>query len=121
MNIKDLEITETKPVWVVTSSTDLTEGRGPHYVKCVCETKTTAIRLGKGGYVQGSNCPISEDVAIKVNGKWYFPNTLKMSTDDDKKAQKKLDEAIATKEKLNALGLNDAEIKNLLDNFTAVK
>lgn len=43
---------ETKEVWVVTTNTDLTEGRGKEVGLAFCEQYATARRIGKGKYVQ---------------------------------------------------------------------
>lgn len=43
-----MEIKETKDVWLTTVNSDLTEGRGYPVITHVCESPTTAARLGKG-------------------------------------------------------------------------
>ncbi|MBA7800573.1 hypothetical protein HV170_03430 [Citrobacter freundii] len=62
-----MEILESKDVWVTIGCRDNTEGRGPSYVMHVCESKETAIRLGKKKYVQGSDCPVEKGIAVRVS------------------------------------------------------
>ena len=63
----EMKIEDSKKVWVAWSNTDLTEGRGKPIPKAVCEEESTAVRLGKKGDVQGSDCYISESIAVKLN------------------------------------------------------
>jgi hypothetical protein len=67
---------EEKTVWVVWSNTDLTEGRGQNFALYYCETKATAMRLAKGKYVMGSNCPVEEHTMFLHNGHWYTPGAF---------------------------------------------
>jgi hypothetical protein len=52
-------------VYVVITNTDLTEGCGMEVPLAVCEMRSTAERIGKNNYIQGSNCPI-----IEYDAKW---------------------------------------------------
>ena len=109
-----VEIKEVKEVWYVETATDLTEGRGHNYTKYVCESEATAIRLSKGGYVQGSDCPIYKGSAYKIGHSWFYGGfILQRASENDKKVQAKLDEKNALIEKAKALGLSDEEIKKL--------
>ena len=78
-------VSSAKPVWVVWQNTDLTEGRGWERVLHVCESKETALRLGRGRGVQGSNCNISEGLAYKIEGMldWYVPGNIEPESQDD--------------------------------------
>ena len=58
------------------SNSDLCEGRGTVYIKYLCESKSTAIRLAKGAYVQGSDSPVVAVTALFHNNLWYFPGGL---------------------------------------------
>jgi hypothetical protein len=65
---------EIKPYYVTYTNSDLTEGRGYHIPIALCESESTAVRLGKGRYVQGGNCPVNEVNAVKIDGcGWYIP------------------------------------------------
>lgn len=83
----------SKTVYAVIGNVDLTEGRGPLYIKHLCEIEPTAIRLAKGEYVQGSNCPIHQ-VEVFCRGEyWYGPVTTVKPTVADTKQQLVLDAA----------------------------
>ena len=104
---------ETEFYYVVRSNSDLTEGRGYHISIALCESKSTAIRIGKGKYVQGLDCPVDEVAAIKLDGKWYVPLDavrIEKATDADKQADAK---AQAIK-KARALGLDEVSIQLLI-------
>jgi len=66
-------IEDTKDVYVAWSNTDLTEGRGGQIPKHVAEVYETAVRLGHKGSVQGCDCPVTKELAVKVGGKWLAP------------------------------------------------
>lgn len=105
---------ETKVLYVTYTNSDNCEGRGYHIPIAVSETLSTGERLGKGNYVQGSNCPVNEAECIKVDNKWYIPldcvNVIKASETDLANENKRI--AI---EKAKALGLSEADIKALLN------
>ena len=104
---------ETKVLFVTYTNSDLTEGRGYHIPIAVSETLSTSERLGKGKYVQGSNCPVNEVECIKVDKKWYIPldcvNVIKANETDLANEKKRI--AI---EKAKALGLSESDLKALL-------
>lgn len=102
-----------RDVWIVWSNTDLTEGRGREYPKHICESWETACRLSRGGYVQGSNCPIYKGKAIEYNCVTYVPGFIEYETDEDRKnrtAREKLESAIV---RAKALGLSEEDIEIL--------
>ena len=99
-----------KGVWVVWTNTYLTEGRGQRYPLAVCELKATAIRLGKGKYVQGSDCPVSEVNALHWNDMWYVPGRIIRPTTEDEKKQKQNDLQKKAEAKALELGLTTEEI-----------
>lgn len=108
-----MEIQESKEIWVAWTNTDCTEGRGRQIPKAICATKATAIRLGRRGYVQGSDCPVSCEVAVKVKGRWLVPGEITPPTKEDDKSQQVLDKANAALDKAKDAGLTDEEIKML--------
>ena len=103
----------TKDVWVAWTNTDLTEGRGESFPIAVCKLESTAIRVGKGRSVMGSNCYVSKEQAIEVDGKWYYPNRFILPTIVDTENQKAMDTKKAVIKKATELGLTEEEIKAL--------
>lgn len=90
-----LKIHEQKPVFVAWCNTDLNEGRGTQYPLHVCETPETAHRLGKGQYVQGTDCPVTEVVAVRVRlpgeapGPWLAPSKINSESREDFRARER--------------------------------
>lgn len=112
--MSELKITSHKKIWIAWTNTDLTEGRGSVIPKAICETEATAIRLGKKGSVQGSDCHVTESIAVLVNGNWLYPGELNYATDEDKRKQKLIDESRAVVDKAKSLGLTESDLKALL-------
>ena len=110
MSNKDIEIQDTKIVYVAWTNTDLTEGRGSQIPLFVTEIPETAARLGAKGYVMGSPCPITEAIAVKVKNRWLIPGQIIGSTreDDALKAKRELRESAI--EKAKSAGLSDEDI-----------
>lgn len=108
-----MEIQDTKEVWVAWTNTDCTEGRGYQVPRAVCQSKATAVRLGKKGYVQGSDCPISKTLAVKINNTWLVPGLIHTASREDKDAQKRVDDKRAALQKAKDAGLTEAELKLL--------
>ncbi|MBN58699.1 hypothetical protein [Thalassolituus sp. UBA3500] len=108
-----MEIQETKTVWVAWTNTDCTEGRGRQIPKAVCESEATAMRLGKKGYVQGSDCPVREAVAVKVNNCWLVPGKIEPISSEDVAAQARIDARRAALKKAKDAGLTDDELRLL--------
>lgn len=106
-----MEIEETKTVYVAWTNSDLTEGRGFMYPLAICETEATAIRRGSGGYVQGANCPVTAETAVKLHRQWLVPGRIEPATDGDKRLQERIDLRNAAFEKARAAGLTDADIE----------
>lgn len=95
---------KVKEVFVVYGNTDLTEGRGANYVKSVCAIATTAHRIAKGGYVQGSDCPVRAVKAYYIDNTWYAPSRIIEPSKEDIQNQKKEDaknKLLKTLEKLD--------------------
>lgn len=107
---------ETKTVWVAYTNTDLTEGRGRQVPLHICEMKVTAERLGKNGYVMGTQCPVEPMELVKLEGKWYAPRAaieVIQPSAADIAAQQLLDAREAVLAKAKAAGLSDEDIKTL--------
>lgn len=106
-----VEIQEHKEVWIAWTNTDCTEGRGRQIPKYVCDSEATAIRLGRKGYVQGSNCPVTKGIAVRINNCWLVPGIIELVNRDDIAAQKRIDEKRAAIEKAKSAGLTDDDLK----------
>lgn len=109
-----MEIQNSKEVWVAWTNTDCTEGRGRQIPKAVCDLKATAIRLGRKGSVQGSDCQVSKSIAVMVNNCWLIPGVIHAQTPEDVKAQNHMDKKQAAMEKAKAAGLTDEDLKLLM-------
>jgi len=119
MNIK-----RTKTVHVAWTNTDLTEGKGYSYPLYVCESPETATRLGKGKSVQGSNCTVTPEVAVMLEGKYYWliPGYVHPESKEDTQARKireaeetKKEARIAAIERAKALGLSEEDVNILME------
>lgn len=79
-------------LFAVYTNSDLTEGRGSEYVMALTQILATANRIGKGGYVQGCDCPVRECKAIYIEelNDWYAPMGLIQAPTDKDKAQEKV-------------------------------
>ncbi|WP_372574417.1 hypothetical protein [Ruegeria jejuensis] len=86
-----IEAHDVRTVWVVYKNTDDIEGRGRQYISNVCELEATALRIGRGKYVMGSNCPIKAVTSYRIDGQWYQPSPVVPASDEDKGVQKKID------------------------------
>lgn len=104
---------EEATVWAVMTNTDLTEGRGREYVKEYCETKATALRRGKRGYVQGTDCPVGTTTVFKINNTYYAPMDITPSTAEDRKLEDEMYKKLEVLEKAKTLGLTEQELKTL--------
>ena len=113
-------MSKTKKVFVAYVNDDLTEGKGYNYPLAVCESKHTAMRMGKGKNVQGSNAIIKEHEAIYHNGNWCAPVRIFLPNIEDKEKDKKekirsdkIRAAEEAMEKARKAGLSEADIKAL--------
>lgn len=109
----ELQVQETRDVWVVYSNSDLTEGRGYQYPRWTCWAEATAIRYAKGNYVMGSDCPVQKSSAFRIGGKWFAPTDIQKATADDLKAQGRIDARTEAMAKAKAAGLTDDDLRNL--------
>lgn len=106
-------IADVKEVWVVEGNTDCTEGKGFPTILAVCDAKATALRIGKGKYVQGSNCPVYKSIAVKLENqgnRWFVPGKIEPVSGVDIKEQERLDAVEAAQEKAKQAGLTDEDI-----------
>lgn len=108
-----MEIENTKQVWVAWTNTDLTEGRGFPIPKAVCEMASTAVRLGRKGSVQGSDCHVTEETAVKIAGRWLVPGKIHTATKEDKAAQDKADARAGALSRAKEAGLTDEDLRLL--------
>lgn len=80
----------TKKIYIVYTNTDLTEGRGWEVPLYYCENEATAKRLGKGRYVQGTDCPYFQYQAKAEGSKWLAPVHIIKPSDEDLKQEKQM-------------------------------
>lgn len=111
--IHKIKIQKTKDVWIAWTNTDCTEGRGRQIPLAVCATKSTAIRLGKEGYIQGGNCPVKKGIAVRIDDQWLTPGYIQEANDQDVTTQKRIDEKFAVLKKAKAAGLTKIDLKIL--------
>lgn len=84
---------QNRKVYAIWTNQDLTEGRGQEYVKSYAEMESTARRLAKKNYVQGTDCPITEETFLFQEGQWYAPGPrLEAATPEDIEEEKKKSE-----------------------------
>jgi hypothetical protein len=108
-----MEIKQIKTAWVVWQNSDLTEGRGQIHPLAICEQKATALRLGRGQDVQGSNCRVEPCAIYRIENRWCGPVHIKPPTKRDLDTQQKIDEKDAAIAKAKKLGLTEDDIKAL--------
>lgn len=105
---------EEKTVYIVTSNSDLTEGKGVQQFKYYCWARSTAERIAKGAGVMGSDADVIALPAYLHDFYWYLPALDKQifqptQEDTDKEVQRS--SALATFKKMKAKGFSDKEIK----------
>jgi len=111
--MQDIQISESKPVWLTIGNTDNTEGRGRPIVLYVSESKETAMRLGEKRYVQGSHCPVEEAVAVKVGSRWLVPGQIQPESKQDADLRQRREKREAILERIKSAGFTEEEIKTL--------
>ena len=112
--MKTQQVEEVK-VYAVYTNTDRTEGRGHEYVLYFCQSLTTAIRLGQGRYVQGSNCPVKEVTGYRIDNKLYVTgNHIELPTEEDIAEDKAREAKEAALAKARSLGLSEEEIAAII-------
>ena len=81
---------QDRKIYAVWTNEDLTEGRGREYVRYFCELEATARRLAKGGYVQGTDCRVTEETFLFQDGQWYAPGPRTESATVEDIAEEKM-------------------------------
>lgn len=104
---------ETRPVFIAWTNTDLTEGRGAQIPLCICASRTTAERRGRGKYVQGTDCNVTEEIGIKYKNQWYYRGHLILPSSDDTLNDAKAKEREEILDKALSLGLTQEDIEKL--------
>lgn len=92
-----VEIEDARDLWVVLKNTDDTEGRGALYISHVCALEATALRIARGKYVMGSDCPIEKVRSYKINDYWLQPSPVVPASDEDRRNQAEIDAARSVK------------------------
>lgn len=104
---------DRETLWAVYTNTDLTEGRGRQFVAHFCKLRSTAIRLARKGYVQGTDCPVEPVEVLVLDGKRVLPmsviNVEPPSQEDEQKERLWLEKKAAF-ERAKAAGLSDQDI-----------
>lgn len=100
-------------VYVVEGNTDLNAGLGYRFPVKICKSKTTAKRLAKGNYVQGTDCPIEEMTAYWIDNVWYCWVDIEEPTKEDIELDEKNKAMQEALERAKAAGLSDDDIAAL--------
>lgn len=86
-----VRVTAELPLFAVMGNTDNNEGCGAEFPLVFCYLESTAQRLAKGRYVQGSDCPVEKVTARFIDGKWYFPGArIEHGSDADRRREDEL-------------------------------
>jgi len=109
-----MEIQDSKPVWVAWTNTDCTEGKGFTVPCVIAESYEAAERLGSGRNVQGSNCHVTESLAVKINNTWLIPGRISQENDADKKKRRMREAREAALEKAKKAGLTPDDLAALV-------
>jgi len=115
-------VKDDKKVFSVWTNTDLTEGRGQEYVQYNCEIESTARRLAKKNYVQGTDSRVTEETIYYVGNRWYGPGPrIVQPTKEDLVAERHLEQERKARETKNnaierarQLGMSEEEISALM-------
>ena len=70
MGVADKEKVDYYIAW---GNTDRTEGRGRQVARAISLCESTARRIGRGQDVQGSDCRVVKESAVRINDKFYCP------------------------------------------------
>jgi hypothetical protein len=107
------EVMETKPIYVVWTNTDLTEGRGHQIPIAYAESESTAARLAKKRGVMGSDADYRLFEAVKHGGHWCAPVSIERPSVDDKARDETNARKAAALAKARQLGLTDDDLEAL--------
>jgi hypothetical protein len=105
---------EQRTVYDVRTNSDLTEGRG-EYVIHTCALYSTAKRLGRQRYVQGSDCPIDARLVDydPETDNYYGKISVDRGSAADAVQEEKRTKLQAAIERAQALGLSEDDIKTI--------
>lgn len=106
-------MSEKRTVLVAYTNIDCTEGRGHDVPIAVCAAESTAVRLARKKYVQGTDGPVKTMELVKIDGKWYAPSAAINVVDptrEDVAAQAAIDAKRKAMAKAKAAGLADADL-----------
>lgn len=113
-------MSETKPIYVVWTNTDLTEGRGDQIPIAYALSPTTAKRLAHKSGVHGCDADVRQFEAILHGGRWCAPVRLELPSPEDREEDAKMARAEAARaakaaaiEKARSLGMTEEELKAL--------
>lgn len=109
----NIDATECRSIWVIWQNTDLTEGKGCIVPVAWCDSESTAKRLAKGKDVQGCDCHVTQEYALKVQGRWFSAVNIELPTERDTATDQKLLAARAAEKKAREAGLTEQEINSL--------
>lgn len=112
-----MEITDTKDVYLTIGNEDNMEGRGKSIILHVCESESTARRLGVGKYVMGTNCPVEKSIAVKIKNQWLIPGKIIEPTDKDIRNDTYINNKIKLIDRMKEKGFTEQEIKMLSGNI----
>lgn len=120
MKKQTIEIEDMRTAFAAYGNTDGTEGRGEEYPLAICKMEMTARRMGKGKYIQGTDCSVEKVEVFRYKGVIYGPIRLHFPTMEDVNKQAEIDEKneaerkkLAAIEKAKSLGLSDEELEAL--------
>jgi len=102
-----------KSVFIAWGNDDLTEGRGLQYPLFVCASPTTAARLGSKRYVQGCDCPVTEEKAFIFGGQVYAPTRIRPPSKEDISEDKIAEKSRIAQDKALKAGLTEEDIAAL--------
>lgn len=121
--MSDMPVVEkTKPVFIAWTNTDCTEGRGQQVPKAVSFSQSCAVRLGRRGSVQGTDCHVTEGIAVQLKGigGWLTTARIHEPTRDDEEGDTRIAAKLRNEqrkqealERAKAAGLSEEDIKAL--------
>ena len=111
---RTIDTTGSKDAWLVTTNSDLTEGKGHRVFTSVCDIEASARRMALGRGVQGSDAHISKVKLYYIGNTLYGPINFEKPTKDDLDMQIRLQKYRDAKKKAESLGLSEEEINALM-------
>lgn len=108
----------SRTVYVAITNTDNNEGRGNNIALAISTTESTALRLGKRGYIQGSDCPVATYDLVKIDNVEYIKSSLfsiQRPSVEDNAADIELCRKRELIHKMVSCGMTNDEVKEVLD------